>query len=634
VQLGKLENEKMSRTDDSGSVEIAAGMAALSLPGKEPIAVPYKYLPLPSNRHIRVLHILPRSEAESPLFWLDTETIHCTIKTVSLDAEPEFDALSYTWGNPITVYEDEEQGKVGVKTFEQVQEIICDGKLLKITTNLHDALLAIRRVPGDHPFKKVVDRPRGEYIWIDSICINQDDIAERNAQVAIMGQIYSTAQITIIWLGRDDAFSRPGVEVLQEISQIKFPGDAIPLMKQQSRVRLYQRELKSHGLRKFNEEEWLSVYALLSRSWFRRAWILQELALARRIFIMSGPLIMDWPMFALSCTILEKSKWYTDIAAYAKRHMEGRFEPVFVDIETLEVLGPGPRHKPYLYQIDKDVNVNVNSAAAILGMAEIRCGLGIADRGIGLTPYRKPLDFTDLMQFFRCSFATEPRDKVYAFCGLLPKDDLGAEQNTLRIIPDYNKPTERVFIETAWFQLQSAKNLNFLGHVQDLAQTGVKNLPSWVPDLTVKPLANQLSVAFVNRTRDNPTGESPFFAAANLDFATPLFSQPTAALSLEGMLYDIIVDVGEFRDSDGLFPIMNLLSDLPHIYWDDVLGHARKLSGAKGEDKNKNIPVSIAGGYLTDVGSLQGMITRNFLISIEIRAKKNLNRAGQGGSKQ
>jgi hypothetical protein len=101
------------------------------------------------------------------------------------------------------------------------------------------------------------------------------------------------------------------------------------------------------------------------------------------------------------------------------------------------------------------------------------------------------------------------------------------------------------------------------------------------------------------------------------------------------MLYDIIVDVGEFRDSDGLFPIMNLLSDLPHIYWDDVLGHARKLSGAKGEDKNKNIPVSIAGGYLTDVGSLQGMITRNFLISIGIRAKKKIsNRAGQGGSKQ
>jgi hypothetical protein len=111
------------------------------------------------------LHILPRSEVESPsLFWLDTETIHCTIKAVSLDEEPEFDALSYTWGNPITVYEDEEQGKEGVKMFEQVQEIICDGKLLKITTNLHSALLATRKVPSDHPFKEIVDRPRGEYI--------------------------------------------------------------------------------------------------------------------------------------------------------------------------------------------------------------------------------------------------------------------------------------------------------------------------------------------------------------------------------------------------------------------------------------------------------------------------------------
>ncbi|KAH8802587.1 heterokaryon incompatibility protein-domain-containing protein [Xylogone sp. PMI_703] len=598
--IRKFEKVIMS---DCGSVDIAARMAALSLPGEEPIEMSYEYLPLPSNKHIRIVHILPRPKVKYPSpFWMDTEPIHCIIKTVNLDEEPEFDALSYTWGNPITVYEDEEKAKDGAKTFEQLREIVCNGKLLKITTNLHDALLAMRQGPSDSSFEEIVNRPRGEYIWIDSICINQSDIAERNAQVAIMSHIYSTAQITIVWLGRDDSFTRPGVEVLREISQIRSPGEAIHLMKQQSQVRLYFRELKSHGLRQFKEDEWLSVYAFLSRNWFRRAWIIQELALARRICIMSGLLIIDWPMVSLSCRILQRSTWFTNIAAYADSHMEGRFGSVFVDIETREVLGPGPKTKPCMYEIDRVMNLRFNPARSIMGMSEIRSGLIIAKSGT-VTPYQKPLDFTDLMQFFRCSSATEPRDKVYALCGLLPKEDPGAEQNSFRIIPDYNKPVEVVFMEAAWFQLQSAKNLNFLGHVQDLAQTGVKNLPSWVPDLTVMPLANQLSVAFVNRTNDNPAGESPFFAAANLDFATPLFSQPPVALSLQGIVYDIVVDEAEFRNSDDLMGIMNLLSDLPHIHWDDVLGHARKLSDAESEDNN--IPVSIAEGYLISVNSSQ-----------------------------
>lgn len=596
----------------SDESDITAGMAALSLPSQEVIELaPYEYHRLP-DKHIRILQIHPRS-LTSPLspFWKDTETIHCTIKIVDLDKEPEFDALSYTWGNPITVYEDEEKAKEGAEIFSQVQEVVCDGMSLKITTNLHDTLLALRQVPS---FKDVVERPRGEYIWIDAICINQEDIEERSAQVAIMDRIYSMAKIVIVWLGRDDTFTRTGVEVLREISKIPEPIRAIPLMKAWSTIRLFFRELKEFGLRQFKEEEWLSVYAFLERNWFRRAWILQELGLARRIVVMTGLLVMDWPTLEVSCTILALSGWDADLGTYAEKHMKGHFEPVMVDFPNGEVIGPGPRDKPFMYQREEDVKVEFNTAGVVLSMSDIRRGLGIADRKIAVLPYRKPLDFTGLMDAFRRSVATDPRDKVYALCGLLPKDRHEAKQEVLKIIPDYNKSVEGVFIDAAWFQLQSANNLDFLGLVQDLAQCDVKNLPSWVPDLTVRPLANRLSAAYVNRKSDRPTGEIAFFAAAGLDFATPLVSQPTATVSLQGQLFDFVEEVVEFNYSKDLPALINLLSDLPHLDWKDVRRYIKNLSMTE-------VDVILKGGYLTGIVSSEGMTSRNFYISIEISSE-------------
>lgn len=45
-----------------------------------------------------------------------------------------------------------------------------------------------------------------EYIWIDAICINQEDLEERSIQVARMYSIYDNAQSVLIWLGEHDGF--------------------------------------------------------------------------------------------------------------------------------------------------------------------------------------------------------------------------------------------------------------------------------------------------------------------------------------------------------------------------------------------------------------------------------------------
>jgi hypothetical protein len=224
------------------------------------------------------------------------------------------------------------------------------------------------------------------------------------------------------------------------------------------------------------------------------------------------------------------------------------------------------------------------------------------DRMLKPIAHRKAFNFMDLMQVFRHSLSTELRDKVYSLCGLLPKNSDGAQRNVQSIVPDYNKPVEEVYLEAAWFQLRWMNSLDFLGHVQDSAQTRVKNLTSLVPDYSVSLRPNSLSQNSVNRTSSNHIGVAPFSAAAGYEFTAPSLSQPSPTLSLQGVVYDIVADVGEFNKDQDLSAIMNLLSGLPHVYWSDVLKFAQKYSA----EEDGGFTLMINGGYLKGAGSLLG----------------------------
>lgn len=90
----------------------------------------------------------------------------------------KYEALSYCWNQPRWPSEKEPD-----------MEIICNGKRLKVGPNLALALRYIRKATSWRTF------------WIDAICINQEDNIERAQQVQIMGEIYSQADRTIVWLG-------------------------------------------------------------------------------------------------------------------------------------------------------------------------------------------------------------------------------------------------------------------------------------------------------------------------------------------------------------------------------------------------------------------------------------------------
>ena len=111
---------------------------------------------------IRVLGVFP-GLAES--------IIKCKLWHIDL-AEDTHNCLSYTWG-----------------TDEHSHGILINDHTFKVRRNLHDFLQQARRLNIEGP------------LWIDAICINQEDTRERNHQVQQMVDIYRYARRVIVFPG-------------------------------------------------------------------------------------------------------------------------------------------------------------------------------------------------------------------------------------------------------------------------------------------------------------------------------------------------------------------------------------------------------------------------------------------------
>ncbi|PVH77480.1 hypothetical protein DL98DRAFT_367783, partial [Cadophora sp. DSE1049] len=114
---------------------------------------------------IRLLRILPGAAPS---------IVECELRVVRLDSAPPYEALSYVWG------------ELNLSDY-----VICNGQIISITRNLGIALRHLRC--------------RGEtrVVWIDALCINQDDADERSSQIKLMRQVYTRTWRVVVWLGED-----------------------------------------------------------------------------------------------------------------------------------------------------------------------------------------------------------------------------------------------------------------------------------------------------------------------------------------------------------------------------------------------------------------------------------------------
>ena len=134
---------------------------------------PYQYLPLPAHDWIRLLRLDSQEDGGSITICLTPHRLDDHIQ--------HYTSLSYSWGR-------DPDGDASPS-----RTLIIDGGVLNITENLHDCLVRLRPTTTDQPL----------FIWIDAVCINQSDVAERNSQVSQMAQIYKKASALLVWLGED-----------------------------------------------------------------------------------------------------------------------------------------------------------------------------------------------------------------------------------------------------------------------------------------------------------------------------------------------------------------------------------------------------------------------------------------------
>jgi hypothetical protein len=201
---------------------------------------------------------------------LDDE-LECHLKHIRSLQDHEYEALSYVWGETSTKH-----------------VIQCSGTKIQITANLEGALRQLR----------YANRPR--VLWVDAICINQDDKAERSRQVRIMQEIYANATQVVVWLGRSaDGDARAFASLQKLKSQLNGQDNSWFLI----RLGWYRDRsgrVFSGGAHRsmLTDIEYEHLITLLRREWFRRTWIIQEVASSQSETVHCGDQSMPWEIFA------------------------------------------------------------------------------------------------------------------------------------------------------------------------------------------------------------------------------------------------------------------------------------------------------------------------------------------------
>jgi hypothetical protein len=196
------------------------------------------YKPLKESDEIRLLRLHPRTPD-----WV----LKCTIEHAKLSETPKYEALSYMWG---------EEANRGSKNLHTVQ---IEGTSLRVKENLRAALRQL--APRENTSR---------LMWIDAVCINQEDDREKGHQVELMGRIYSQASKVIVWLGEADSTSSLAVSVIS-ISSVSDYSSAAEKLKKLS-----------------------AVLKLCRREYWTRLWIIQEVLLAADIILCCGSESFSW----------------------------------------------------------------------------------------------------------------------------------------------------------------------------------------------------------------------------------------------------------------------------------------------------------------------------------------------------
>jgi hypothetical protein len=427
------------------------------------------YRHLASNHaEIRLVTIMP-GEGSDP--------IKCTFDHTILGTNaPAYEALSYTWGSS-----------------HSVGSITLNNTPFHVTKNLKAALRDLR-LP--HTTR---------IVWIDAICINQADNDERGEQVQLMREIYAQAKEVIVWLGQESDSSNLAMDFFESAS-------TNPDIEQWFKDTITK---TGQGLYK---NEWEAVFALLEREYWKRTWIIQELACAAKITLLCGVRSVSWDVLIISL-----SAWYDLEQSQCSDSIKASMASIRAGTKTG---GSWGRKIGDLNPLQFESNRN-----ALRNSSESQ-------------------SLVNLMCKHWKSRLTDERDMIYAFAGIASD----CQHPALPI--DYSIPTWTVYLQTLAFLLEKTGSLDMITY------SGIGNQPigrpTWAPSFY---WADRVGRAFESSQQMfNSTGRCPFTASKDAQ-ARALFlgchrrfdkflGIDRTILQVEGCCIDIISRQLLYKDED------------------------------------------------------------------------------------
>ncbi|KAJ2907377.1 hypothetical protein MKZ38_003234 [Zalerion maritima] len=361
--------------------------------------------PLTEQDSMRVMELLPGQPGDP---------IKCQLHATNLrEAACRYSALSYPW-----------DGDTPDLTNAQ---IMCNSRHVAVKGNLYMALVRLRRqaVPV--------------ILWVDALCINQQDIAEKSNQVRRMSQIFQNACQVFVWLGPENMghFHTPtALSGLCSIVNTWRQSQHKPNLPDVGySVDPEQQDSMEEAPEELPPLANPDTFRLFLRSWFHRAWVIQEVALARSAKLLLGKYELPWDLVGLGASIL-------------RTNMDK------INFQGLESCQTGILNAYFMYRVS-------------------RC-----------QRYFDPLEFSfhQLLKLTRGFLCKDPKDRIYGILAIptLTENTAAGEESGPFVIPDYSKTVEEAYRDVALKIINTTRALDILSSVQhDVSRT----LDStWVPD--------------------------------------------------------------------------------------------------------------------------------------------------------
>ncbi|KAI2615424.1 HET-domain-containing protein [Hypoxylon sp. NC1633] len=476
----------------------------------------YEKLPAKNARFLRYKGVEPSQAKGSsePLLVFEFETHEVQ------DIKSQYAALSYTWGHPtLDNFKDD---------FSHA--VICNGQRLPIGLNLYDAL--------QHVYVETDIAPA--LFWIDAICINQSDLKERAEQVTLMTSIYANAAKVVVWLGKDDADAHEAHALLSEYTPAlrNIATELVSGNVEESigagAVNLYNDAQlhEKHGLTPRSMDAWRALVRFLSRRWFGRIWIVQEMVFNGAHTICCGPLRFVWADLDLFVSLVFGAQWH-GLSFRGLERETSRIARVFAFHREIRLSATAyPDADPRLALLGAEGKLYDFAQSYLLSSAFLE--------------------------------ATDPRDRVFALSAFV-----NAYAGKLGLVPvwlraDYTLETTEVMLRTAQVLVWKTRSLDMMSFVSDLSCRAQSGLPSWMPHFHVPgAVASVESLLNMHQGRKYHAGSLSSAVLTPSDVYLRMDS-PGQELEVLGYHMDTVEEVIHF--DAGLISLLEVCLRLPQSY--------------------------------------------------------------------